>query len=683
MNVLTRVGGAPVHFLSALSIKQKIIGGFAMVLLLLAAVAGTAVFSARNTASAVDNYRAEAESALVMISMKNTFQEMRMHVHDYAALGRAADADQAKALGVSLMETMQTVIDSRQGSERAEELAALRETLAGYIDNVEQAVVYQNDKSAVVTGLLDPRGGMVSNSLVSAELASSNAGHTEVDRWIIDAQLQTLEGRLQAYMFLTSNDEVILKKARYLITDLGSLLKTIRGMIPADASYKAAFAGIERPYTEFAEAFEKAATSAVALKDLVDGPMQEQSLALAAAFDTLSGEATTAEETIAKNLEHSLATTNVMLIAIGAGGLIGGLIFAILLAYGLSRPILAVTGAMTRLADGDLGVEIPARDRRDEIGRMAEAMEVFKEHAEARARMESEHKAMEEQAERDRRELMLSLADDFESTVGHIIKAVASSTNDLQVTAQDMTHAADDARSRAGTVAAASEDASTNVQTVAAAAEELSSSIDEIGRQVAQASEIAHQAVAEARRTDTMVQGLAGSAQKIGEVVALITDIANQTNLLALNATIEAARAGDAGKGFAVVANEVKNLASQTGRATEEISSQIAEVQGATQEAVAAIKNISGIIGRIDEISSAIASAVEEQGAATREITHNVHQAAAGTQDVSDNIDGVTDAADRTGKASAHVLETAGGVASQADRLSQEMGKFLTQVRAG
>ncbi len=274
-----------------------------------------------------------------------------------------------------------------------------------------------------------------------------------------------------------------------------------------------------------------------------------------------------------------------------------------------------------------------------------------------------------------------TVADDFETNMKKVVDTVASAATELQSTAQGMEATASSTSQQATTVAAAAEEASANVQTVASAAEELSSSISEISRQVAQSTQIASTAVVEVDGANQKVQGLAEAAQKIGEVVALITDIADQTNLLALNATIEAARAGEAGKGFAVVASEVKNLANQTAKATEEISAQIGGIQGATQDAVTAIGSIGGIINQMNEIASTIAAAVEEQGAATQEIARNVEQAATGTTDVTTNIVQVTEAASETGSSAHDVLGAAGELSKQAEVLGSEMGNFVVEMR--
>ncbi|MBE0529667.1 MAG: HAMP domain-containing protein, partial [Rhodospirillales bacterium] len=324
------------------------------------------------------------------------------------------------------------------------------------------------------------------------------------------------------------------------------------------------------------------------------------------------------------NLSSWISGILVALIAVAAGLALSRLI---------AGPIRSMSQAMLKLADGDTTVVIPGIGNGDEIGEMAAAVQVFKDNKIEADRLAEEQKR-EQEARAARAKRIEDLCKAFDATSTEAVKSVASAATEMRSSSEAMSATAEEATRQASAVAAASEQASANVQTVASAAEELSSSISEISRQVTQASQIAAAAVSEAEQTNVKVQGLAQAANKIGEVVALITDIAEQTNLLALNATIEAARAGDAGKGFAVVASEVKNLANQTAKATDEIGAQIAGIQAATQEAVAAIDSITKTISKINEVNSGVASAVEEQGAATQEIARNVEQAAAGTQEV-------------------------------------------------
>jgi methyl-accepting chemotaxis protein len=369
---------------------------------------------------------------------------------------------------------------------------------------------------------------------------------------------------------------------------------------------------------------------------------------------------------------------------------VGGIVLLALLMISLwimtrqviGQPLKRSTAIVSALAAGNLQVQVTDVDRGDEIGTVNMALQVFKDNMIRNRDMEREARETEIRVAADRKASMIRLADNFEASVKGIVETVASAATEMQSTASVMANTASTTSQQATVVAAASEEASANVQTVAAATEELSASISEIGRQINSSSRIANQAVTEAERTNETMTALVHAADQIGQVVDLINSIAGQTNLLALNATIEAARAGDAGKGFAVVAHEVKSLATQTAKATEEIQAKVKEIQGATSGAQGAIIGIGRIIGQMNEITTTIAAAIDEQGAVTRDISSNVSQAAQGTEEVSANITGVTQAAGETGAAASQVLGASEGLAREAERLRGEVTSFIATVRA-
>ena len=378
------------------------------------------------------------------------------------------------------------------------------------------------------------------------------------------------------------------------------------------------------------------------------------------------------------------AHINLLMLVVPLGGILLGLLIGIGIGhFGIARPVMAIVACLERLVDKDISVSIFGRGRKDEIGRLANAAQAFKDSLIRSDELERTAAAAAERAEREKRETMRRLADTFEGSVKGVVQSVLSAATQLQSNAQSMSGTADQTNGQAQAVANAAGHTSLNVQTVASAAEELAASIGEISRQVTESQRVAQTAVSEAETTNATVVSLVGAAQKIGEVVQLINDIASQTNLLALNATIEAARAGEAGKGFAVVAGEVKNLASQTAKATEEISGQIDGMQSAAAGAAEAIRSIGGTIAEINHVVSSIAASVEEQSAATREIARNIQEVSAGTSEVSSHIVGVTDAAAHTGFLSRDVLDAARNLGEQATTLDREVDRFISTVRAG
>ncbi|EKV29174.1 methyl-accepting chemotaxis sensory transducer [Caenispirillum salinarum AK4] len=662
-------------------IRTKITLGFAAVLVVLVGVSGASLWSADRTGAEVDHFAEMVAAEQRASDIRQKFTAMRLEAQAFAVDGTASAANAVKGyaeeLEPLLAQAVEDAHDDRLRSTAEMGSKAFDEYMSAFTSFVDVRLAWAEEVESTLLPnartLLESISIMIDDALIN--------GQEEVASYLRPAREHALSLRYNLARFLGEKDSQTAEEVTRNISDIVTPLRLVAYALP-NAKENETYQTLMDAQKAVEESFASVQESTERLQAIQTFTLSSRARALDASVDAI--QAGVREEAL-RIKDKTVAMTDLATTVtpiIGGAGLLIGLVLAVLIGTGLSRPIQAMTGAMTRLADGDLSVDVPARGRGDEIGRMADAVEVFKEHAEANQRMEAERAEMARKAEEERRSLMQGLADDFENTVGGIVASVSAASTQMKQTAEGMASAADDASRQANFVANASEEASSNVQTVAAASEELHASIAEIGRQVSQSSNIAHDAVREAQRTDEMVRGLAEAATKIGTVVAMITDIAEQTNLLALNATIEAARAGDAGKGFAVVAHEVKALANQTSNATGQISAQITEIQNATQDTVDAIGSISRIIGEIDSIGSTIAAAVEEQTAATQEIARNVQQAAQGTQEVSTHIAGVTKAAGETGTASTHVLDASQDLSNQADRLTHEMQQFLMQVRA-
>ncbi|MEO9903507.1 HAMP domain-containing methyl-accepting chemotaxis protein [Nisaea sp.] len=558
-------------------------------------------------------------------------------------------------------------------------LLETRERLGAYLIDFDGIVELQKAESTLVRGAFDSLGTDMrkKTSIIMStafrdgdSVAASMAGH--VMEHLMFMRMTATE--LVLLRNQKSYDDA-LKQNAAMVEDLEKLLQRLENSEQIKLVEE-----VNAMSVDFTDVLRQLMEIITKRKHIVDEVLERIGSRVETDMEALKGTIKAEQDTLGPSTASAMERAIAMTGAISLVSILLGTLFALMIGKGISNPIRSITRSMARLADGDKSVEIPGADHKDEIGAMAKAVHVFKENM-----IKAEELAAEQDTQRRNREeravAIETMTQDFDQSVTGLLEAVSNAAKEMEGTSISVSSIADTTNSKAVTVTASAEQASANVQAVATATEELSTSIKEISWQVSQTSDVAIRAVEQADDTDRQINNLAEAAKKIGDVVDLIAAIAEQTNLLALNATIEAARAGESGRGFAVVAGEVKNLASQTAKATEDIATQIGAVQAETSTAVAAIQGIRQTIGEISEIASGVAASIEEQGAATSEIAKNVEEAAKGAEEVSTTIVDVKTAAGDAGGAAVHVTGLARDLNGKADLLRGEVERFLSGVR--
>ncbi|WFU73010.1 methyl-accepting chemotaxis protein [Bradyrhizobium sp. CB2312] len=665
--------------LFTLRFRAKIILGFVAVLAILAVSMAFAYFGFERIQGAVAAYRASVSEADLARTVDRELTAYQGLARAYTLTGAPDDEIAAKAAEENLRGAIAKSMAATTGAARREQVGKLEAEFQRFAKIFSEIITLTRENNKIAADELNSVGNKIrfkfddlADTAVLAGLASVQttakdvtsqylAVSTSVSAFVAKPEPKNADGVVARIKFLETllvsiyaNDQKITDR----VTEIGNLLK----------QYRTSFAKL----TENVKIIVKS-----------NGDMTKSAASILKLSAELRSDLTADQQRIEASANATIGETEQLMLMMALGGLAIGAVLALMLGNGISRPMIAMCKAMRELASGNFDVVLPGLGRKDEIGEMAGAVEEFKVQAVAKAERDAAaSEAQNREQATARRSELIRFADDFESAVGAIVSNVSSSAVQLESAASTLTRTAETTQTLSSQVAGVSEQASSNMQSVATATEELSASVEEIGRQVRDSSRIAEAAVVQAKETDGRIGKLSHAAQQIGEVVKLITAIAEQTNLLALNATIEAARAGEAGRGFAVVASEVKSLASQTAKATDEISSHIAGMQGATAESVAAIKEIGVTIGQISSISTSIASAVEQQGAATQEIARSVQTVAQGTQIAATDIGQVNRGAAETGSASEEVLNSAKSLSSESTRLRAELDRFMANIRA-
>jgi methyl-accepting chemotaxis protein len=661
------------------SLKGRIIVGFGILMALLVAATIADLTLLSNVKSGFDEFQVALNRKSTAADIDLVMQKVRVRVNQWLrSPGTASFAQQADQLLAQDIALMAAADKNLKTEKEKQALGEMDHALKAYIESwhVIQGL-YADEARIYEERVIAPSAAIRANL---AKLRDDDALDPATSRLLSAARDEFMTSESLAFQYRSSLKQSDADELKATITRaLATLDKAAPEMKAGNSDLlKKTVQAIGAWRDAFGDAVKVAQTRITRLGTWTT----KEGDVMTAGSDVLRLEGSRATDESQAMVVSTIDRVNFMILVMSGIILLIGMGLSWGLARSITRPMIKMVDVLQKLAAQDYSFAIPDTGRRDEIGQMAAAAQVFKDGMIAANRLRAERADIEQQTAAQRRADMERLASDFEGVIGKIIDTVSSASGELERSAGMLTATAARGQELTSIVAGASEEASANVQSVASATEQMSSSIGEISRQVQESANIASEAVGQARKTNDHVEQLAAAASRIGDVVELINTIAGQTNLLALNATIEAARAGEAGRGFAVVASEVKALAEQTAKATGEISQQIASIQDATNLSVDAIKGIGGTIGRMSEICSTIASAVEEQGAATREISRNVQEAAHGTKQVSANIVDVDKGAMQTGTASSQVLSAAKSLALENSRLKAEVEKFLGTVRA-
>ena len=666
------------RLIASMSIKTKVTLGFGLVLAILLAVAATSYLQFLGAANSFRTYAQRVSVVSVSRDIDRDFIEMRRNVREFALTGVAEDATAALASADLVRAAIAKGLATSHVAERRRRLEEISTQYEDYRKGVERVFVLKRDLDKLTSETLDPSGREATDQLLKVTDVADKAGNAAVAGLARQTLQALMQVRLNVNKVIGGRDDAAAQQADQYLVALSNAVGELDKMVQGGA-VRALVDDARRSIVSYGTAYKDVAGMNREVVSQINGNMKHAAETIAAAAAAVNTSGMTDQQGIEADTLAAISFTQTVLLVLALGGLALGMLAAWLIGGGISRPVLQMVEAMRRLAAGDLTVTIPARDRGDEVGRMAEAMVVFHHNAEEAQRLEGEAERV--RIAKDRRQTAIDQhTQDFGTAATGVMAMLVQAADTMRKTAGEMTAAAQQTRETAERTAGNANASAQNLSAVAAAAEEMSASIQEISQQVARATQAAHEAVERTSATDAKVAGMAAAAERVGDVVRLISDIAGQTNLLALNATIEAARAGDAGKGFAVVASEVKALATQTAKATDEIASQIAAIRTATGEAVEAVREVGTAIGQVNEVAAAIAAAVEEQSATTREIAASVQTVTGATQEATQAMHDVASVSETTEVASQTVQQNCDEVGRTADVLRSELTQFLEAI---
>jgi methyl-accepting chemotaxis protein/translation elongation factor EF-1beta len=666
-------------FLKHMPIERRVMTSFGALACLALVALGVLWLEIVSISNQMARLEKESQTAQLSAELNADMAKLQLNAREYLSTRNPEDYAQVERFEKEVAEGIDALEPLLKGEDDEDELKDIEDKFGPYENGIDELKTLM-DRRDVLVDKMSQSAAPMRQALTTITQGATAAGDNETANLSGLTQESFLLGRYYAETFLLGNKPADADRALKEIADALERLERLEASVQ-NPQRRALVAELTKQMPVFQSDFQALRDLIVERNRIRGAVLDTSGEAIGQASANLKNAALETYKAIDEQVDNAVASAQAIVVIAILIFAAAAAAMAVVIGRGIARPVVGMTDAMARLAGGDTATLIPSTDHRDEIGSMAKAVQVFKDNMIRANELAAKEKA-EIAAKQRRAEVVENRIRSFDKVVSRSLQKVGEAGQQMQASAQTMTAAAEETNVQSAAVSAAATQASANVQTVAAASEELTASIKEISRRVSDCSMLTSETVQQATRANDTMKSLDISASRIGEVLSLISNIADQTNLLALNATIEAARAGDAGKGFAVVASEVKNLANQTAKATGEIGGQIADMQRAVKESVAAIGRIFDSIGKVNEATTTIAAAVEEQGTATLEISRNVQEAATGTEQVTSNISGVAQASADTSRVSTEVLHSAGELGRESETLRTEVDSFLRDLKA-